>query len=221
MFVLHVYLCIMRMPGALRGQKKESDPWELESHRVVNCQVNLSRSSESLCYFSSSHIVYLGSFEDHPPRTECFSSEEITLHLQQHTDSEQGCSEPSHLTWQEVEEPFFGQICSCYRVQECNHREARGMAQWLEHALLFKRVWVGDLKPTGQLTTACSSSGGSFRPPLASLSTAHRCCTSSSQSLYTVCVWGTKHLVGRNNLWRLGIAPYIHTVTMYEAPCSM
>lgn len=30
MFCLHVYLCITFMPGALGGQEKEQEPWQLE-----------------------------------------------------------------------------------------------------------------------------------------------------------------------------------------------
>ena len=39
-FCLHVCLCIMCVPGACRGQKRASDPVELELQIVVRCHVD-------------------------------------------------------------------------------------------------------------------------------------------------------------------------------------
>ena len=39
MLSLHVCLCIMHMLGSCGGQKKISDPLELESQTVVSCHV--------------------------------------------------------------------------------------------------------------------------------------------------------------------------------------
>ena len=41
MFCLHIFLCIMSMPGDLGGQNRESGPLELELTMVVDCHVVL------------------------------------------------------------------------------------------------------------------------------------------------------------------------------------